>query len=304
MGSSQSSTGGKAQESTDKIIEKINNFSSNYGSHDPDRVTLQGMNRYLNQKEERALDQKVGSSPIERKMRYDDIANLATTIGMGDEAKFKLLSSAYTSLNTQAKYLEKANVERPSQAPQVQTPSVVPSERGNAHQHPRELAESAVNLALNPHSYSSLSGKTANDLLALDSRTLTAVVHADQTFLDKTANHWTLPDHQRAGTAQNINTNYDRQLGVQLGLVGQTNATPQIAFENGKDAAIRAVNLGLDIYGGPNQSVLKAFGQAALSINLATEPSQTLAGRGANTISEQTMSHNPDGHSQGGARKY
>ena len=304
MGGNQSTQGGKAQDSTDQIIEKINNLSGNYGSHDPDRVSLQGVNRYLNQKEEKALDQKVGSSPIERKMRFDDIAGLASTIGMGDDAKFKLLTGAYNSLNTQAKYLERAGVERPTQAPQAQTPSVVQPERSNAPQHPRELAESAVNLALNPHSYTALSGRTANDLLALDSRTLTAVVHADQTFLDKTANHWTLPANQQAGTAQNVANNYDRQLAVQLGLVGQTNATPQMAFESGKGAAINAVNQGLDIYGGQNQSVLKAFGEAAININLAVEPSQTLAGRGASTISEQTMSHNPDGHSQGGPRKF
>ncbi len=299
MGSSQSTSGGGKFESTAEIIAKINNYSQNYGSKDPNDASVQGMNRYLNEKEGLARDQRVGSSPIERSSRYASIEALSSSIGMDGEARFKLLTNAYNSLNTQQRYLEQAHIEKPTRETATHTVSSSRTEEGP--KHPESTRQAAIALAVDPHSYCSLSGMTTKDLLALDTKVLDTIVKADQAFVSSTSGYWTLPESRRESTGEHLKQNYTRELAVEIGLAGQSNATPQDAFMSGKSAALNAVSLGYDIYqGGRNTDALKAFGEVAMSVNLAKDPSHTLAGRGADTISERTMSFSPDGHSLGG----
>jgi hypothetical protein len=300
MGNTPSSGESKSL-SGEKLIDTLNARSSQGNSHSPDTVTFQGMTMYLNEQGEKPYGWRP-SHPVERSIRYGEIQSLVGTIGMSDEAGNKLIANAYKSLNGRDNALGQSGIVDPATIRSTHPTS--PSSDNSAPKHPKELQEAAVKLAVDPHSYCSLSGMTTQKLLALDSRTLDLVVRADNEFVDKTRNNWNLPDGQRQAVATHVRNNYNEDLCTgQLHLAGTSNRTPIDAFLSGKDPAIKAVNQGFDIYGG-NQQALKAFGEVAMSINLATSPSQTLAGRGADTISERTMAFSPDGHSQDGNRKH
>lgn len=304
MGNSQ---GGESKTlSGQALIDILNARSMQGNSKSPDTVTYQGIGRYLNEQ----AGVHSGWNPshaIERVNRYHDVVDMVDKIGMSEEAGKKLLAQAYKSLNGRDHALENAKIADPSlkREPQTVSNSNAPS-HSDKPSHPEELSRQAVTLALNPHSYSSLSGMNAEKLLALDTRTLQAVVHADNTFVEKTQGHWNLPGNQQQATALNVKANYNADLCHNLGLAGQTNATPTEAFVNGKDALLKAVSMGFDVYGQhtgqpPDDKALKAFGQVAMSVNLATSVSTTLTGRGADTISENTMAFSSDGHSMGGS---
>lgn len=309
MGGKQSTdngSGGNGGSSGGELIEKLNNYSGNYGSTDPNRVTYTGMSKYLNQEAGKSLDTRVGSNSVERAIHYSSIQSLAEKIGMDDNPKYKLLNDSYNTLNTQKRYLEEAHIDRPGQ-PGSKTQSTGANNREALPEHPKELHKAAVELAVNPHSYTSLSGMKAQDLLKLDTSTLHKVVHADTEFVEKTKDAWNLPQDERGKTAVHVGSNYNGDLCHSLGLAGQTNATPTEAFVKGKDALLNAVNQGFDVYSqhtghAPDSKILKAFGDVAMNVNLAKDPAQTLTGRGADTISENTMAFSSDGHNLGGRK--
>lgn len=231
---------------------------------------------------------------------------------MSDEAENKLMAQAYKSLNGHDHTLEKANIADPASVPNTHADTIsnnnnAPSNSGPSH--PEELRKQAITLAVNPHSYSSLSGMDTQKLLALDTKALQAVVYADNSFVEATQGRWNLPTGQQQTTALHVQNNYNADLCHDLGLAGQTHATPTEAFVNAKDALLKAVNMGFDVYGQhtgqqPDDKALKAFGEVAMSVNLATNVGTTLTGRGADTISEQTMAFSSDGHSLGGNKKH
>lgn len=301
MGNTQ---GGESKNPTGQTLVDILNDRSRQGnSHSADTVTLQGMNMYLNEKAG-VYSTWNPSHAFERVNRYLEIQGLAKQIGMSDEAGDKLMAQAYKSLNGRNDALAEAKIADPATIRSTQTiPNTNTAPNTNSGpSHPEELRRQAVTLAVNPHSYSSLSGMDTQKLLALDTDSLRVVVHADNSFVEKTQGHWNLPVGQQQATALNVKTNYNADLCHSLGLAGQTNATPTEAFVNGKDTLLKAVSQGFDVYGqhtgqAPDDKALKAFGQVAMSVNLATNVSNTLTGRGADTISENTMMYSPDGHS-------
>lgn len=292
---------------TQEKIDLLNARSGRGNSDSPDTVTLGGFNSYINQNYDFKHDTWRPQGTGERVKRYHDIEALSTEIGMSEKARGNVLAQAYKTLNGRDGALERADIVDPSLKREVQSvPNSNAPSNSNKPSHPEELSRQAVTLALNPHSYSSLSGMNAEKLLALDTRTLDAVVHADNAFVEQTRGHWNLPGNQQQATALNVKANYNADLCHNLGLAGQTNATPTEAFVNGKDALLKAVNMGFDVYGQhtghpPDDKALKAFGQVAMSVNLATSVSTTLTGRGADTISENTMAFSADGHSMGGS---
>lgn len=304
MGGKQSTDSGGGSGgggSTGGLIVQLNNYSERYGSKDPNTVTYRGMSRHLNQEEGKEFNSAVGGSPLERAMRYSGIQSLAEKIGMDDGPKFKLLNDSYTTLDTQMRYLGQAGIDKPGQ-PGSKTQTTGADKREALPEHPKELHKAAVELAVNPHSYTSLSGMKAQDLLKLDTETLQKVVIADTAFLEKTKNAWNLPQQEQGATVAHIKNNYTEELCHKLGLAGQTNSTPTEAFMKGKGALIDAIGQGFDVYGkhpalADNQEILKAFGGVAMSVHMAKDPSQTLAGRGADTLTEKYMAHSPDGHS-------
>lgn len=303
MGGKQSTDNGSGNSNSNGsgLIGQLNDYSGNYGSTDPNRVTYAGMSKYLNQDAGKSLDTRVGSNSVERAMHYSSIQSLAEKIGMDDSPKYKLLNDSYNNLNTQKRYLEEAHIDRPGQ-PGSKTQSTGANNREALPEHPKELHKAAVELAVNPHSYTSLSGMKAQDLLKLDTDTLQKVVMADTAFVEKTKNAWNLPQDERGKTAVHVGNNYNSSLCHDLGLAGQTNSAPTDAFVAGKGPLINAVSQGFDVYSlhtGQKQDnkALMAFGEVAMSMDMAKNPGQTLAGRGADTLTEKYMEYSPDGHS-------
>lgn len=288
------------------LIDILNARSLQGNSRSPDTVTYQGIARYLNEVDGKHMSWSP-SHDLERQSRYLEVVGIVKKIGMSEEASKKLLGEAYKSLNGRHDALKKEGIPNPLANNQTQTieNNTNAPKKTDVDPIPEDLKRRAIALAINPHSYCSLSGMTTEQLLLLDKGTLSKVVHADESFVKNTKDHWNLAQQDRGPTASNLRDNYNEDLCTnreKLNLAGVSNRTPIDNFLKGKEIAIKAVEMGLDIYG-DNNKVLKAFGIAAMEINNAMNSSNTLVGRGMDTISEQTMAFSPDGHSLGGGKK-
>ena len=287
---------------TQEKIDLLNARSGNGNSQSPDTVTLKGFNSYINQNNDLKHDTWIPQLPHERVKRYHDIDSLSREIGMSDRARDRIMQSAYTSLNRKGD-LEAAGIVDPATV-KHEEPKPRAQDSAPSHNQSEETVRQVKDLLSNPHSYFSLSGEKLENLLQKEPGKLNEAILADQRFVDATRDFWNLPSGQRQQTAAHIRTHYNEELCTdQLHLAGSSNRTPIDNFMKGKDAAINAVQNGFNIYGGENQEALKAFGQVAMSVNNAINSSHTLAGRGADTISEQTMAFSPDGHNQGGMKR-
>ena len=287
----QPDPGAKKQELTEELLR----YSKKYGSTQADDVSLGGINAYLD-KQYGPVRKGMDDKGFEHKFRYDKIEELSGEIGMSDGRRGKLLSDAFRNLNRTGE-LDKAEVPDPAARKETQSePTAKP--KVELPQHDKVIVDGLTTLLDNPRSYLSLSGQKMEHLLSRDAGTLRNVIHADETFMDATRNFWTLPEGHRQGVVQNLQNNYNEDLCTShLHLAGTSNRTPIESFLKGKEAAMNAASQGLDIYGGTNNEVLKSFGYAAMGVNLALNTSGTLAGRGADTMAEQTMAFSPDGHS-------
>lgn len=287
---------------TQEKIDLLNARSGHGNSQSPDTVTLKGFNSYISQTYDLKHDAWVPQHPHERVKRYGDIESLSREIGMSDRARDRILQSAYTSLNRKGD-LEAAGIVDPATVKREEPKSRAQESAPN-HNQSEETVKQVKELLSNPRSYFSLSGEKLENLLQKEPGKLGEAILADRRFVEATKDHWNLDPSQRNQTAANVRINYNEELCTgQLHLAGTSNRTPIDNFMKGKDAAIRAVEQGFNIYGGENQEALKAFGQVAMSVNNAINSSHTLVGRGADTISEQTMAFSADGHSQGGVKR-
>ncbi|RDZ28505.1 hypothetical protein [Lysobacter silvisoli] len=290
-----SANGGQSK--TQELIVKVNNLSGAFDSDRADDATYKGMNRYLNGKDSQHMNWFPDTKDA-RVNRYRDITALAGDMGMSEQHRHEVLTQAYKSLNGHDA-LKDAGIAPPGQPARkddaARASSSVPSQ--SAHEHPKDVRQDLDALLSNPRSFLSLSGHKAEDLLKLSTKDLGAAVDADKTFVRDAAPYWNLPGEQRQATASHVRDNFNAELSYRLKLTGVTNATPTHAFVAGKETVVSAVNQGYNIYSGPNHTeALKAIGQASISINLAVGQQMTLAGRGTDSLAEQTMSQNPDGH--------
>jgi len=201
----------------------------------------------------------------------------------------------------------------------------------------RQLDESLVNT----HSYLVLAGWTRERLIRFDTGSLMAAVKADRDFIDQSTNYtppapvnltnfvpttasnsstgssagstsaptprvvidyWTLPESERAAAAEELARAYNRSLANTTGAAPATNAVPIAAFMANQEVAIRAVMAGYDFLE-PTNGARKLLGQTAVAIDLALGVANTLAGRGASSITESTMKESPDGFDNQGLKK-
>lgn len=290
-----SANGGQSK--TQQLIVKVNNLSGAFDSDRADDATYKGMSRYLNEQDGKHMNWFPDTKEA-RVNRYHALDALSGNMGMSERHRNEVLTQAYKSLNGQDA-LKNAGIDPPGQPARndnaARASSSAPSQ--SQHQHPKEVRESLDVLLANPRSFLSLSGHKAEDLLKLSTKDLSAAVDADKTFVRDAAQYWNLSAEQRGATADHVRGNFNAELSYKLGLTGVTNATPTHAFVAGKEAAVNAVNQGYNIYSGPTHTeALKVIGQASVSINLAVAQQMTLTGRGVDSLTEQTMSQNPDGH--------
>lgn len=295
MGNSSDKQPGSDTKKQEMIAELLR-YSGKFDSVKADDVSLSGMNKYLD-KQYGAIRRGVDDDGFEHKFRYNKIEALSEEIGMSEGRRAKFLSDAYTNLNRTGE-LDKAHVPDPAAARKEAQSEPIAKPRVELPQHDKSIVESLTALLDNPHSYLSLSGQKMEHLLSRDAGTLRSVIHADDSFVEATRKFWTLPEDRRQNVVQNIQNNYNEELCTNhLHLAGTSNRTPIESFLGGKQAAMNAAERGLDLYGGTNNEVLKAFGYAAMGVNLSLNTAGTLAGRGADTMSEQTMAFSADGHS-------
>lgn len=284
--------GGNRNLAGQKLIDLLNARSGRGTSNSPDTVTYAGMCIYLNEIDEK-FDRWSPETQLESAMRYKDIVNLAEKIGMGEKAREKLLIEAYKSLNGRKKFLEAEGIVNPAAKREKDNGPVIanPSGQKQPPEHPKELMEAAIKLAMNPHSYCALSGMNAEFLLALDTKTLKIVVNADTTFVETTANCWNLPLMARKKAEGDVEKHYNEKMCAYFGLGYITNHIPVTAFLKGKPVLIKAVDNGFNIYEKNSDDLLqskalKAFCQVASTISLTVNSTNTQAGRGVGSLFE------------------
>ncbi|WP_223620805.1 hypothetical protein [Lysobacter sp. ESA13C] len=207
--------------------------------------------------------------------------------------------------------------------------------------HPALLLRQLDESLGNTHSYLVLAGWTRERLIRFDTGSLMAAVKADRDFIVQSTNYtppapvsltnfvpttastsstgssagstsaptprvvinyWTLPESERAAAAEELARAYNRSLANTTGAAPATNAVPIAAFMANQEVAIRAVMAGYDFLE-PTTGARKLLGQTAVAIDLALGVANTLAGRGASSITESTMKESPDGFDNQGLKK-
>ncbi|WP_231118175.1 hypothetical protein [Lysobacter silvisoli] len=298
----------------EQIVKEACRHSDERGNPRPDAITYTGLSKYLNLEQGRAIHWTPDSAEA-RVARYRAIETLSGELGMSEGHRLKVLDEGYKTLNgtRRTKPLEEAGISKPAPARSIdaaQASSSAPAASSSAPRAPEHDAQTLASLdALlkEPHSFLSLSGHKREHLLALEGKDLRQVVNADEKFVKESAAFWNLDPTLRADTAQHVAGRFNLELCQQAGAAFATNANPTAAFVAGKGAAVNAVALGYNIYGvdaADNKAALKLLGEATVAINLAVSPQTTLAGRGVDSISEQTMGFSPDGHSNAPTRRH
>ena len=301
-----------------KIIEQIVREACRYsGQHQKpcaDHISYAGLSAYLNLEAGKAMSWCPGTSD-ERIARYRAVEKLSGELGMSDGHRLDVLKEGYGALNGsgRTKHLENANIPAPSLARQTdaaQASSSAPTASSSAPaqpEHAPKTVEDLDTLLGNPRSYVSLSGQKREHLLTLQTNRLAEVVNADSDFVAKSGPYWNLDASKQQATANHVAGNFNAELCHKAGVAFATNAVPTAAFVAGKDAAVNAVHLGYNLYGQDASgapTALRLFGQAAVAINLATNPQTTLAGRGVDSIQELSMGFSPDGHANAPMRRH
>lgn len=258
----------------------------------PDKITLSGIKDYMGSND--ALSSGHYSNRTDKVEAYNTLSRITLASAMSDEHRYDLRTQAYRDFNRNGAILEKAGIE-PPQPPQKEQAA---TSSQTASKLPEDIQRDLKALLANPHSFLALSGKGIEAYENCQHKDLRSAIHADQAFVEKGAKYWTLPDDgRRAGIAESWSGHLQSSDAHNSVGVHATNRTPIDAIRGAQAQLTTAINGGYDI---TQQGAQTAFSQAALGVNLALNSSQTLAGRGADTVTEQTMLQSPDGHSNQG----
>lgn len=292
----QGSSTDKSSSRQESVGDCLLRYSAQASSHNPDKITLQGIQTYITSNEALGNGHYAGRS--DKVASYTMISDLAKQSGMSDERRYEICFTAHRNLNRYGNALGAAGIAEPEKPGQVK-PLESSSAQTGVSNLPPETRANLQELLNNPRSFLALSGKPIGAYEGCDPGKLKDAIHADQEFLIKGAPHWTLENNPTtrgtiaASWADHLNSPQARNAGG----VGTTNATPFDAIRGAHVELANAINNGYDIR---TPEAQKAFSQVALGVNLAIHSSHTLAGRGADTLTEQTMLHSPDGHSNKG----
>ncbi|NUO76556.1 MAG: hypothetical protein HOQ32_11140 [Lysobacter sp.] len=298
---------------TEHIVKEACRYSGVHQGAHPDAISYGGLSQYLNREMGKELQWAPGTT-AERADRYNAIVALSGTLGMSESHHLTVLTEGYASLNGsgRTRHLQVAGIPAPSRAraadaAQASSSAPAGSSSASAPEHDAQTLASMDALLKEPHSFLSLSGHRREHLLALESKDLRQAVNADEKFVKESTGFWNLDDALRADTARHVAGRFNLELCQEAGAAFATNANPTAAFVAGKDAAVNAVHMGYNLYGvgaADAKAALKLFGETTVAINLAVSPQTTLAGRGVDSISEQTMGLSPDGHANAPVRRH
>lgn len=261
-------------------------------SSSADKVTLEGLQAYMPSTE--AMINSHYAKREDKVKSYKTIVKLTGEIGMSEDRQYEICLTAFRNLNRHTGTLSAANIAepvRPGQAKPVASPP-----NAEPVKLPEAVRRELQGLLANPHSFLALGGRDLKSYQDCDPKLLMAAINADQGFLRKSAGHWALPPDQafRNELAESWKTHLSSSQARTGGGVGATNAVPFEAIRNAQAELSNAIKGGYDIRIPQAQA---DFAQVALSVNLALNSSHTLAGRGTDSITEQTMMFSADGHS-------
>ncbi|MEI2455003.1 MULTISPECIES: hypothetical protein [Lysobacter] len=289
MGQGSSTDNASSKESLKDCLLR---YSGKAAGSAPEKITLEGIQAYMTSNDAflrnhyAAREDKVNS--------YKTIASLTREVGMSEDRQYELCLSAYRNLNRYAGKLSAANIPEPVAPGQAK--SVASSSNAEQSKLPQAVRRDLQGLLDNPHSFFALGGRDIKSYENCDPKLLTAAIKADQSFVQNSAAHWSLPPDQAARNtlADRWRDHLNSPQARNEGGVGATNAVPFEAIKNAQTELSNAIKGGYDIRLPQAQA---DFAQVALSVNLAINASHTLAGRGTDSITEQTMMFSPDGHS-------
>lgn len=290
-----SSTDKSASQQT-SVGDCLLRYSAQASSHNPDRITLQGIQTYITSNEALGNGHYVARS--DKAGSYTMISDLTKQSGMSEERRYEVCFTAHRNLNRYGQELTHAGIAEPEKPGQTKPIATSSAQTGTSNIPPDTRAD-LQELLNNPRSFLALSGKPIASYENCDPGKLKEAIHADQAFLIKGAPHWTLDNNSttRNALATSWSDHLNSPQARNAGSVGATNATPFDAIRGADTELSNAIKGGYDIR---TPEAQKAFSEVALGVNLAIHSSNTLAGRGADTLTEQTMLYSPDGHSNKG----
>lgn len=329
----------KSKAQTIKDLLKLSNADAEAGV---DAVTLDGLIRYLSQALMQSSDWQP-MNILQRAHSYQKTEELVRRIGMSTERRSEILGELYLLLNRDGQMPKAGVPSPGDDASGDHDTEGNDDGHGgsDALAHPSLLLRQLDDLLADTHSYLVLAGWTRERLIRFDTGSLMAAVKADRDFIDQSTdytppapvdltnfvpttasasttgsssgstsaptpsvviNYWTLPESKRASAAKDLAHEYNRSLANTTGAAPATNAVPIAAFMANQEVAIRAVMAGYDFLE-PTNGARKLLGRTAVAIDLALSVANTLAGRGASSITESTMKESPDGFDNQGLKK-
>jgi hypothetical protein len=292
VGNKNSSQAGSSKQ--DLLVHLLN--LSGPGRTTADEVTLAGVLAYMQEYDPDHWRWGKGVPVSERFIaKYRRVEELTAEIGMSGNRRIELLRAAYDRFDDGTR-LANAGIRKPNLAQAASGPVAREREAARSRNHSRDVLTDMERLIADPHSLLNIGGRSREELTALPEAELDNLVRMDARFVEKTRGLWD-PSLSGLGAAQRcIDKNYRPGL---VG-VGETNAEPLAALERGRRLADIAINRGLKIDEDPgSESTIQLFAQTALNIDLAMKSGNTLTGRGASTLTENTM-NSSDGHAAGG----
>ncbi|WP_408952250.1 hypothetical protein [Lysobacter sp. Hz 25] len=305
-----------------------------------DAVTLDGIIRHLLKAPMRS-DDWAAMDILHRVHWYEMVRDLVKQIGMGTERQSQILEQFRRVLNyNEDMGTDRASLRNDDSSDSDSGSTSGSIGGSDVPAHPALLLRQLDESLVNTHSYLVLAGWTRERLIRFDTGSLMAAVKADRDFIDQSTNYtppapvsltnfvpttasisstgssagstsaptprvvinyWTLPESERAAAAEELARTYNRSLASTTGAAPATNAVPIAAFMANQEVAIRAVMAGYDFLE-PTEGARKLLGQTAVAIDLALGVANTLAGRGASSITESTMKESPDGFDNQGLK--
>ncbi|MBT2746837.1 MULTISPECIES: hypothetical protein [unclassified Lysobacter] len=272
------------------------------GRRTADEVTLGGVLAYMQDYDPERWKWGAGMSASEKLIaRYRRVEDLTEQIGMSGNRRIELLRAAYDRFNN-ASSLADAGILKPGLA---QAASGLPArerEAASSRNHSPEVLRIMERLIADPHSVLNIGGRSREQLMALPETVLENLVRTDAAFVERTQGLWDPSLSGLSAALSYMDRNYRNGVVAQLTGVGGTNAEPTAALERGRRLADIAVRRGFKIDADAgNDRAIQLFAQTALAVDLAMASGNTLAGRGASTLTESTM-NSPDGHGDLGAQ--
>lgn len=263
----------------------------------PDTATLAGVKSFVNSHDGQLHGYGTDASTAGR---YRDYSNLMSDIGMSPERRRQLLSPLYDNMN-RGRELESAGIVSPRNHG-IETRS---SGAQASSLDPLVLAQLKPMLS-DEHSIFKMKGVTLEQCEKMPGNDLATAMQVQRNFQNAGQPYWPGPGAApTTGPSSDVLASLKDQIAHlddatigKMGLAHATNKAPMEAVRRSADLVVAAAGQG---YQYTDQDGLKTLLQAGQQFNMAVEPVNTLASRGADT--QMAVSHGFDGQAEVSAQK-